>query len=67
MNLTFAWLTFAVQFGAILIVVTPAACLLQRIWGGRWAPTRHLWLGMSAASALLSLISTAALGFTLIR
>lgn len=65
--LTFPWLTFAFQFGAILIVVTPVACLLQRIWGGRWTPTRHMWLGMSAASALLSLISSAALGSALIR
>jgi hypothetical protein len=64
-DLTFSLLAFAVQFGAILGVVTSIGCLVQRIWNGRWVPTRHTWLGMSAVSALLSLVSTLTLGFTL--
>jgi hypothetical protein len=65
MDMNLPLLTFAVQFGAILGVVTPVGCVVQRIWDGRWVPTRHMWLGMSAAAAVLSLVSTIVLGLAL--
>jgi hypothetical protein len=67
MDMTLSLMAFAVQFGAILGVVTSIGCLVQRIWDGRWFPTRHMWLGMSAVSAFLSLVSTLTLGLTLFR
>jgi hypothetical protein len=65
MDMTLSLLAFAVQFGAILGVVTSIGCLVQRIWDGRWFPTRQMWLDMSAVSALLSLTSTIVLGLAL--
>jgi hypothetical protein len=64
MDVRLSFLAFAVQFGAILGVVASVGCLVHRIWDGCWLPTRQTWLGMSAVSALLSLVSTLTLGFT---